>query len=83
MTSALCLVNGTLPVNGADVAGGGAIHIALQDTGGVSTWSLTCISTDELHSASTVTSGLTVDIVVSAVLAMRSTVSPDVTVLAE
>jgi hypothetical protein len=45
----------------ATVTTGNTVTIALADTTGVSTWSITCVYTDETSDAATVTAGLTVN----------------------
>lgn len=49
--------------NGVDVSDGSAITINLISSAGVSTWSIQCITTDELSVAATVNAGLTIDAV--------------------
>lgn len=51
----------TATTNGVDVTPANTVTIRLASTAGVTTWSITCIGTDETSDASTVTSGLTVD----------------------
>lgn len=61
MTSPNCLVNGSSTINGVDVAASTPYTIALADVAGVKTWSLQCIGTDELLSATTITGGLSIN----------------------
>ncbi|KYF87776.1 hypothetical protein BE20_24845 [Sorangium cellulosum] len=61
MASPICLVNGSSTLNGVDVPAGATVTIALADIAGVKSWSISCINTDELLSAATVTAGLTID----------------------
>lgn len=47
--------------NGVDVASGASVTIKLADVSGVTTWSISCVATDETQDAATVTAGLTID----------------------
>ncbi|WP_437489494.1 hypothetical protein WME75_10820 [Sorangium sp. So ce1014] len=44
-----------------DVTAGSTVTISLADAAGVKSWAISCINTDELLSAVTVTTGLTID----------------------
>lgn len=61
MNSPICTVDGYATTNGVDVAASSTVTIALFDTGGVSQWNLTCLTTDELNSAVAVNTGLTIN----------------------
>jgi len=62
MTSPICTVNSTATTNGVDVTGGSTVTIALANTAGVKQWSISCVYTDELNSAATITAGLSVNL---------------------
>src|SRR4051812_21972208 len=59
--SPTCTVDSSSTLNGVNVTAAATVTIALADTSGVKQWAITCIYTDDLLSATTVTSGLTVD----------------------
>lgn len=61
MPSPTCTVNATATTNGVNVTASTTVTIALADIGGVSQWSISCIGTDELLDAATVTAGLTIN----------------------
>lgn len=61
MPSPQCTVNGTATTNGVDVASNDSFTIAIADTAGVKTWSITCVSTDDMSDAAAITSSLAVD----------------------
>ena len=63
MTSPICTVNGSTTGNGVDVAKNSTVTIAIADTAGVKAWSLRCITTDDNHSAATITSALSINLV--------------------
>lgn len=58
--SPTCLVNGASTINGVAVSAGATVTIQLADTTGVVTWDIRCISTDELHTTSSINAGLTI-----------------------
>lgn len=55
MPSPTCTVNATATTNGVNVAASSAVTIALADTTGVTSWSLSIFGTDETHSAPALT----------------------------
>ena len=59
--SPICTANATSTLNGVNVTAASTVTIALVDTAGVKQWSLSCINTDDLLSAATVTAGLAID----------------------
>lgn len=66
MTSPACQVKDgagsyVATANGVDVTPSNTVTINLISSAGVSTWSITCITTDELSNAATVTSALSVN----------------------
>ena len=61
MSSPNCLVNGSATTNGVDVPKNTLVTIQLADIAGVGAWSIRCVSTDELQSATTITTGLTIN----------------------
>ena len=60
--SPICTVNGSSTINGVDVTASSLVTIALADTAGVRQWNLSCVSTDELNVAATVTAGLAINL---------------------
>lgn len=54
MTSPICLVNGLSTTNGRDVTKNTTVTIQLADTAGVTTWEITCIGTDDLHTTTAI-----------------------------
>lgn len=63
MPSPLCTVNGSATVNGVDVTGATIVTIQLVDVAGAKSWSITCISTDDVNDKAIINSGLSVDAV--------------------
>ena len=61
MTSPICTVNGSTTGDGVNVAKNSTVTIAIADTAGVKSWSLQCLSTDDLLVASNITSGLSIN----------------------
>jgi len=61
--SPLCTVDTFPTIDGVNVSPTGTITIALADTAGVKLWGISCINTDELLGAATITAGLTIDTV--------------------
>src|SRR5689334_17411743 len=59
--SPLCTVSGESTLDGVNVIATDTIDIALVDTAGVKSWTLSCINTDDLLVAATITAGLTID----------------------
>ena len=59
--SPTCTVNATPTTNGVDVSASSTVSIALVDSTGVSSWSITCTSTDDLNTTSAVNATLSVD----------------------
>ena len=59
MPSPNCLVNSASTLNGVNVTAASSYTIALQDNAGVTSWSLTCLNTDDALVAATITGGLT------------------------
>jgi hypothetical protein len=61
MASPICTVNGSATTDGVDVSASGTVTIALADTTGVRSWTIECISTDELNTAAGINAGLSVN----------------------
>ncbi len=61
MPSPTCTVNTAATTDGVNVAASTTITIQLADTTGVSSWSITCIGTDENQTSAAVTAALVVD----------------------
>jgi hypothetical protein len=61
--SPLCNVNASPSINGVNVTAASTVTIALADTAGVKQWTLSCLNTDDLLVASTITAGLTINTV--------------------
>jgi len=61
MPSPICTVNSTVTTDGVDVTAASEVTIELADTAGVNTWSVQCVSTDELLTAAGVNAGLTIN----------------------
>ena len=58
MPSPTCLVNNSSTINGVNVSGNSTVTIDLANTAGTNQFAITCIGTDELHSATTINSSL-------------------------
>lgn len=61
--SPTCLVNNASTLDGVNVTATSTVTIKLADTAAVKQWSISCLNTDELISAATITAGLTIDTV--------------------
>lgn len=61
MTSPICLINGSSTLNGSNVNAGSTVNIALQDTTGVSSWSIKCTNTDGYNTPAAINATLSVD----------------------
>lgn len=61
--SPLCTVNAASTINGVNVTAASMVTIALADTAGVKQFNISCLNTDDLLSAATITAGLTIDTV--------------------
>lgn len=61
--SPLCTVNAASTINGVNVTAASTVTIALVDTAGVKQFHVSCLTTDELLVAATITAGLTIDTV--------------------
>lgn len=61
MPSPTCTVNATATTDGVEVSAASTPTIALVSTAGVSTWSISCIGTDETNDKDTVNASLSVD----------------------
>ncbi|MRG98199.1 hypothetical protein [Polyangium spumosum] len=61
MASPICTVDGNSTVDGVDVSAGATVTIQLADLAGVTTWSISCANTDDLHDAATINASLLID----------------------
>lgn len=61
MASPTCTVDATATTNGVNVTPAATVTIALASHTGVTTWSISCVYTDETSVAATVTAALTID----------------------
>lgn len=61
MPSPTCTINGLTSVGGQDVTPATTVTIQLASLSGVDTWGITCIGTDELLVAATITASLTIN----------------------
>lgn len=55
-SSPICLVNNQTTANGFIASAGATVTVALQDSAGVTTWSINCISTDGYHTTANINS---------------------------
>jgi hypothetical protein len=63
MPSPTCTVNATATTGGVNVTASTIVTITLQSTAGVSTWSISCVGTDDTNTASAINGSLTVNAV--------------------
>lgn len=61
MPSPACLVNSAATPPAKSVTAGSTVTISLASTAGTDVWGLSCVYTDELNVAATITAGLTID----------------------
>lgn len=61
MTSPICTVNSASTLDGYNTVPGGSITIALVDKTGVSSWSISCISTDDQQTTAAINALLTIN----------------------
>ena len=61
MVSPLVLVNSTPQINGVNVTAGSTVTIALASSAGVYAWNVSCIGTDDLITALTINSSLSIN----------------------